>query len=465
MFFGDIMVISALFATILILAIVSYLFEKELYSPSVLFLVPFWVAVCNLISNIKIFDFELHWNTYFVILNGLIFYLFGIVSADLYNPKIRFVLRKKEKSVVNQKLEKAVGINTSFFVYHALFQIVSLFYCFYRITLVAKSYGYSGSFSALIGGYRYLSTFTTESISLGKIGNLLYNYCSASGYVCVYLMIYFIIRDKKLYKILLFNIIISLIINLSKGGRQSTIQLIFAGFIMYIIMYRKSSRKIRLKQLLPIALIATIILITFQNVGGLIGRKVSSGSFNDYIAIYLSAPISNLDYYLQTSHERSDIFGKMTFIRIINYFGSKFHVQELIYELDLPFVFVNGKNHGNVYTTFYAYLYDFGFIGVPVMMFIMGFLCKYFYKKAVYKQHAGINIYILIYSFVSYTIAFSFFSNKFYEGLIAIGFVHRFFSWIVLIYIVNQVGFVYGKNHKEIQNEMQANKTMLLKNS
>ena len=79
----------------------------------------------------------------------------------------------------------------------------------------------------------------------------------------------------------------------------------------------------------------------FQTIGELLGR-VSAADFGGYLSVYLSAPIRNLDYFLNNSFASADLFGKMTFYHAINYLGGKLEISSWIYELVLPPLRANG---------------------------------------------------------------------------------------------------------------------------
>lgn len=87
-------------------------------------------------------------------------------------------------------------------------------------------------------------------------------------------------------------------------------------------------------------------------------------------------------------------------------------IDSWVYELDLPFLRSNGYVCGNVYTTFYAYLYDFGVTGVIVLMILMGLISQVLYQKATKpskrNRRYSINLWIIVYSYVFYSLAFSF---------------------------------------------------------
>jgi oligosaccharide repeat unit polymerase len=181
--------------------------------------------------------------------------------------------------------------------------------------------------------------------------------------------------------------------------------------------------------------------LLFQGLGSALGRTVQADPLQ-YLAVYFCGGIRNLNEYVKISHSRPDVFGKMTFPYVNNFLGNRLHNSSLIYALDLPYLSANGRNSGNIYTTFYAYIYDFGYLGVAIMPFIMGMISKILYKRAIkgaYKSNKKIKISIIVYGYVFYTLAFSFFSNKFYEGIFKITFVKMCLIWILVSYILNHI--------------------------
>ena len=299
-------------------------------------------------------------------------------------------------------------------------------------------------------GYKNLKSFTTENISLGRLNNNLYDFCYASGFIWFYIVANNFAVSKKVDKLPLLNLILSIAISLEKGSRGGAVTLLVAGVAMMVIIWQKKSKRRRLKfrQILLVILIAVIVVGTFQKVGELLGR-VSAADFGGYLSTYLSAPIRNLDYYINNvmgrSFSRPDVWGKMTFVRMINFLGGFLKIDSWVYELDLPFLRSNGYVCGNVYTTFYAYLYDFGVTGVIVLMILMGLISQVLYQKATKpskrNRRYSINLWIIVYSYVFYSLAFSFFSNKFYEGIVSIQFIKYLVFWAMVRYFVERTKF------------------------
>ena len=134
------------------------------------------------------------------------------------------------------------------------------------------------------------------------------------------------------------------------------------------------------------------------------------------------------------------IFGELTFCRLINWIGSKLGDSSLVYELDLPFLSYQNYNLGNVYTTFYAFVYDFGIAGVVVLTAIMAVACIWLYNriKSVWIMDANISFCMICYAFLVNDIVMLPFSNRFYETVFNVATIYKLVILYVVVYIVNK---------------------------
>ena len=419
---------------IIILVLCFFITKQDIIHPTIAFIAPFTLAAIDLLYNINKWNVELKMNTYYVIIGGTLVFILATFIIDIGYKQLRKKcqnIKYKSDTIYKYNISQ---INKLLFL---MLQIFTFLICLIGVIKVARRFGVSGSISELIAGYKNLKTFTTEDVGLGKFVNTLYDFCYASGFVWFYLVAKKYIFKKKWDKLVLINLCLSIAISLEKGSRGGAIALLCSGAVMIIIFWVMHSKKhkISFKQILLIVLAASLVVGMFQTIGELLGR-VSAADFGGYLSVYLSAPIRNLDYFLNNSFASADMFGKMTFYHAINYLGGKLEISSWIYELVLPPLRANGFVTGNVYTTFYAYIYDFGYVGVPIFMFLMGVISQLFYIKTKnntkYLQRDRINIWIIIYSYIFYMLAFSFFSNKFYEGIFSIQFFKYLIYWSLI---------------------------------
>ena len=149
---------------------------------------------------------------------------------------------------------------------------------------------------------------------------------------------------------------------------------------------------------------------------------------------------------MQKDHILPDIWGKETFAYFINWIGNKTGDANLIYNLDLPFIKLNDFNMGNVYTTFYMFVYDFSTIGVIWCTAIMAAISQIFYELSIENKKTKIFT-IIMYSMIVPQLALSFFSNKFYEAFATYTFMQKIVIILILILVVlrYRVSFKRGK--------------------
>lgn len=403
---------------------------------------PFSFATLYLLINTSRWNVVLELDTLLVIVGGSLCFLLGNLFVSLVCG-INKGNRKEYIEKTNYQNDNNINISKVILIIGLGVELFCLLYCLKAIISVVHRYGHYGNLSYLIYKYRNLNIYTTENISLGSLGDLFYSFATSIGYVWGNIFVKKILYNNKIDILLLLNIIISLITCLIKGGRQSAIQMILACFVMYLMLYLESRKvkKIPIKKLIKYILIGMGGLASFQVLGSILGRTVQA-DFNQYLAVYFAGGIRNLNEYLKGFSTKADVFGKMSFIYLNNYIGNKFHNEKLIYPLDLPYLSANGHNSGNIYTTFYAYIYDFGYIGVVILPLIMGAISMFVFtrvKRNITKKQKLVNLSLILYGYMFYLLFFSFFSNKFYEGILSLGFFKRMFIWIVATFLLNHI--------------------------
>ena len=235
------------------------------------------------------------------------------------------------------------------------------------------------------------------------------------------------------------------IFSLMGGGRSETFRVITACLFVWYFFYRiHKGEMFKIKSvLLRIIFVLTFMSLFFASFVYLVGRSQADMDIEAVVLdifIYAGAPIFNLDIYLQNPWTQTHgIFGELTFIRLINWLGIKFGESSLVYELDLPFLSYRNYDLGNVYTTFYAFIYDFGFMGVVFLTGFMAIACVWLYNKVNYVDIMSnrISLYVICYAYLLNDIVMLPFSNRFYESLANIGFLYRLIVLFVLVKIFN----------------------------
>lgn len=324
----------------------------------------------------------------------------------------------------------------------ALFLVLQAIVCVWFAVRVKQMFPRE-SIAASIAAYKYAGTFTTESTYLGFPLNPLRVVCRAAAYVAGYMFVCALVsHDEPLPMALLaLSVLMNFVLNWEGGGRSGiAVYAVYIAVLGLLVLreHRQGSFVLSGKLILFIAVASALFIAAFRLLG--IGRH---GGFSiiktlNNLSAYCGAEIPNLDYWMRTSRNRAnDIWGSMTFIRTINYLGPKLGIDEWTYPLDLPFVYSNWHWLGNVYTTFYAFLYDFGWTGLVVLTLIMGAV-----SEAVFCTSGRAtkfrDLWMMVYSYLAPQLLLSFFSNKFYENFLAVGFLR-----VLLVIVVVRVVLVF----------------------
>ncbi len=353
---------------------------------------------------------------------------------------ISFVLDKKggKRFSVASPLQQPCEIyckklNLILFV---IFQIITLLW---TVAFLIKVYG-QFDLTGAIAHFNDTNKFSDQIIELPGILGKFRILSLASGYVFSYILLHSVINKYKSHYILLAsNIALCFINSVITGSRTDAFQLFAAIVVVAYFIYAKRygfKMKITLKTGALFVGCSLLLVLSFQFVGNLLGRGSTINLF-EYIGIYLSAPLKNLDIFIRAGKFGAPVSRWQTLIAVVNVIGNRFGMPHLVHKFDLPFNTVNGHDLGNVATTFYAYLYDGGVLGVIIFITIMAVICQLIYRYAASdKNKNGISISVIVYSYVFFTIAFSFFSNKFYEHIFSGYFVYLIvFWWLLKLYV------------------------------
>lgn len=374
-------------------------------------------------------DLDLEIGTIMVISGGV--FLFSIVSFLFCGKRPRQLIRSGVEHNTN---EAGIEVDTWKLILMIAIQTGTILLCVKY--LLSLSSGVSLGEAILY--YRYTNLFAEDSFVIPSFVRMLRTFCVSSGFVFTYLLIHsYNYKDKVEKKFLLFNILLSVVNDVIFGARTGIAILGIAAVVQYYFIRGKKvgwRRAMPFKTLLKIVIGGFIFLGLFQAIAELMGRTLASDyTFMDYIAGYLSAELRNLNSFIRIGKFGSTINNNQTLNGIIPFLSKVFGHPEWIHKLDLPFIIEGGYNYGNVYTIFYAFIYDMGYGGLFVYIPIMAIFCAWMYKKVLKERIDNkISVNIIVYSYVYYTIIFSFFSDKFYETVVNTKFVWTIVSWLVL---------------------------------
>lgn len=409
------MIIYLLLITLLIeFSIAYYFLNQEIMHPAVIVCCVFVFSTICAIYNIDSWNIDLHMNTYFTIIGGVAVFIFFAMVAE----KFKIIIFKKNSMTLNEAIVPKKNFRESNFIHVKYYKtfltiaigFVTIIWHFIWVKNVASQNGGIGNLSDIMYNFRMASSYDVLDSSLdkpfllGKIGTI----TMIMGYFYLYIFIYNKLENIKFKKNVLniFPVIFLCIDNILEAARGGLLNLIASALIIYYFLWQRKNglkKKNNFKFMLKILLLLVLVLLAFSSLREIVGRTNDSSAIN-YITVYAGGSIQLLDMFLQDPHITSTLWGKETFYHVYEYIGNKFGISDFVYIAHLEFRQSNGVGIGNVYTALRSYIYDFGYLGMVVLVAICSLFYTKFYKKIKDKlriNETKLDFRILIYSYIA----------------------------------------------------------------
>jgi len=438
--------------TILLLILLLFVYvytKKDIISPAFLFTLSF-IPMCFIaIINYKNWGLNLNIKTFLVVFGGVFEFIIITFAINFFAKKNNFENSKDDTKIID-KYNISLSKKLLFFVFLVFFDLL---YLYFVVKAVGGSFSNFASISNSISRYDKLTKFSDAS-DLKSIPSILTNIrvmFIASGYWFIYVTIFNYIKTRKVEKMNILIIIFIAILSLLQGGRTVLFYYLLSLVVLYIFLSRKINNKtlskVDFKNVKKMIVLIIIFIALFIPLANLLGRNVNS-SFGYYISIYCGAQIKNLDTFIVNNNvpiNSKKILKSQTFINIVKPIASKLKINGYSsYRLVLPFQRYNGNSLGNVYTIFYPFLYDYGYIGVLLLVLLMAAISQIVYIKSINNNNYDVpSISALVYNFICITLILSFFSNKFYEQVFSVNFIKYLIVWYLCNFYFIKIKFVY----------------------
>ncbi len=434
------------------LAVAYFVSDRNIVAPSVLFSAGFAGSILCALAYQGKWGFSLHFNTFLVIAGGIAtFIAFSALTKHLFE-QVRLRRRKGAGAAGAASGETAtLGVRepaTVALLILAALDVVTMVWMLVKI----QAFFPDASLAEAIRKYDGAIKFSTKDLSFGSPLTQLKSLALFTGYYVCFVVAYEIhlhhVRTLKFLAAAL-ALVSAITLSLATGGREQAICYVVTTIACFLLIRIRTGRHARLtpKTAVIALVVAAAVVAAFLVFAAVRGVQQSS---TDYIAEYLGAEIHNLDHFLNNySPHKILVWGGMTFANLLNFIGDKLHIAALNYQLDLPFLKSNGYDMGNVYTTFYAFIYDFGYAGVPILTAIMAVASQAAFEMASRVAKATrADFWITVYAYLAFQVLFCFFSNKFYEnafGDSALRFLTYVFIGRTLLLYCNRSGFAEAR--------------------
>lgn len=415
--------IFLLLEIVILIFFISLAITKDLFSPACIMCESYILAIISTIFNIKKWNVNIHSNTVFIIIFGII--CFVIVSV-LVNVYYKYTKIKKDKEL------KFINYNKKMMLILIFFQFISLIIYLY---FFIKSLGDLSRFKSINHLMRYFRLFINIEEDIPLLVNQLLKYSKALAYISGYIFIHnkFVeikTSQKAKDNFLIISILIFIIMSLFTAARFEMMILILSFIIMWYIItifYNQLTKK-TWKKIICAFLIAILIFSASKVLVGREKEKTVIDSFSEYFG----GSIEIFDNYLQSNNKisnKEELFkGVLKFLRQIKLIDTEPVDTGLADYLES-----NGKVVGNVYTGFRRMHHDFGIFGVIVFQMIMALILTIFYEKIKQKESiSNISIGIIFYSAISFSMFLHSYSEFFFSTIISF----NYFAFLVLLIII-----------------------------
>lgn len=421
--------IYVLFVSLVFLFILCYLFSgRDFFAPSTVQILTFVGAtlMCIYFMGSLNCPHDFQWETVGIIIGTM------AVSTAAGITVHRIFMKINIKSHTPESVNVSPISNTmSFFVMCIL--IITIFWTLLEVRRIGGS---SGDFFTTMNRYRTLHGYSTESIAkfpwlLNQLVSLTHVFFVLFGFNLL-----FFSGEIKLWKIVQNIIIIGLcILTLLLNGSRTPVvnNLLALVIIFHLLRIQKNGvyKQYSLKIFIRFGLIIILIMAGFFLTKNLVGRTGRNNTMNpvEYISYYTGSGIIAFDNYLQHPPTKSDIWGKETFYRTIQFLSNRGYIEIPPYIAHLEFRPVGAGFKNNVYTSLRFYHYDFGIVGTFLLHSLSLVFLSTFYEYV--KKKRG-NISILTFSMMYYSVVMSFFTERFFSQVISPNFVKMLILLLIL---------------------------------
>ena len=427
------MVIYELLCVVIVLWIFVILVKKDLFSPSSVLCLSYIFSIICAIYNIDNWKINLHYNTFFVIIIGIISFLISSLLFDFTHSRKKSI--KKNIEYIKVKKYKLLLINC----------ISLIIFVIYLLFFIKAIGGVSSllNFSESMEAYRNKTMIHHITLIPSWI-NFLSKICRAVCYVYTYILInnYIISKNHNKKEVLqknilhyIFGIFLYLPLTLMSGGRYDLIVFILYVIFVFSILYTiENKKRLNSYKIIKIGIVLIVVLVGFSSYKGLVGRNSDSSTI-DYITEYFGGSIEIFDIYMQEPHYRCEYFGQETFAGIRKFlYQVKLLNDQGVSEDAMEFrTIYNGKVLGNVYTGFRKLYHDFGIFGVIILQSLLAIIFNKLYYDCFYKKNKmSISFNIILTGTIFFCLALHSYSESFYSTVLSFNYI----SFFIIVYFI-----------------------------
>ena len=426
---------------LILLIFLNFLFKFDWFEPSITITFAMFLSVFLAYVNMYRWAYNISFITFLSISLGY----FSFSLGSIYVFYILFYKTKQMNFICNYK--------TKFFDNNILLLIVSLIMLFLTYFSFKEIYNLSLSLGNKDGIYGIIKTvrYALEQHQIYSLGRwMTYRLLIAQtlAYTYIYMFFYKIFFDK--FKIIDIKFLVPGILffpfMIFTTGRMELMKFSIFITVIIVILYKKKygnffNKNIKLNFVLII--FATIFISLFFAFGNFTGKVITKNRPPLVIlSHYGGLSVPALDVALNQTFVEDNYIGQNTLVNVYRLI-EKFGVTLPKVEYFLPFVHFKGINT-NVYTAIGRYIKDFGYLGMAIIMFIIGILYTFFYHKSLKESSHLISI---LYASLCFPLFLSSIDERFLLDIFGMPLIYD----IVLFYVADKFiirQYIKQKNYR-----------------
>ena len=357
--------------------VIAFIKSKgDVINPS--FLYSTCLAGCCLLSAIytKIWNLPMHFNTAIIIVTMSLFFFLGAFLAE-YCCKIDI-----DKKIYISYSAQAFCINWRIWVFFILLMSFFAYLNYEEFLSVARQVTSAIEFKDMLRPV--IKGLAHQEIELTRWNAYRLRFATGMAYVSI-LAVWINLLAHRYKEVLKWGCFVLLYIPFMvlTGGRQQFMYLIIYGMDSFFIIYRKYNLTKRLvrKELAIVGIATVIFLCCFLGIGIVSGKIDQDANFFKVLVHYAGINIAAFDVYINEMVMPDNHFiGTTTLGSIYGFIKARgFDVPH--YTQYIPFFTSFGPVTTNVYSAFFRYIHDFGYLGCALIMFLIGFFYTFLYRK------------------------------------------------------------------------------------
>lgn len=437
----------------MVLFLFSYIiFDRDLSAPPTIVLITFLFSSLCTLYNETAWGLDFSLDTMLVLLTGLGTFLLGGIGGVLLANRGKFRFSHQVYSIQFIEVSKVKILAV------IAFQLLVLVWLYIHMTQTVGVIGVS--WSEIMSIYREQSMHMLGRDMTMKLPGVLIQFLIL-GFDIAMIFCYIVgnnlATDQKFSFLYWIPVLLGSAMIMMQGYRGGVIRLWVAVLVVWFTMQQRSvgwrySKKTS-KLIRKIMISVLVVAILFAATREVVGRTGSGNEWSalDYVTFYGGCSIAALDQYIKDPYDNNpyNIWGKETFYflnqNIAAWRGKDEH-RSFFAERGWA-VTNNGTVVGNVYTALRQPIEDFGYIGLPSVMSVMGCFFVFIYCKIRKKNGCEkIDFLLLIYSYCAYSFFVYFFST--YYLFISTTFIKELIFWrISLWFLMNNFRITIRKHN------------------